>query len=82
MPGSGLMDGDVRWTVIGAVLAIIGVVIGWTAVQGPLARLSQAVQVASAGPAVTSLPWRTSGSRSRWASASRRRTMSASSMRR
>ena len=38
-------------------------------VQGPLARLSHAAHVASARPAVTSLPWRTSGSRSRWTSA-------------
>ncbi len=31
MPGSGFMDGDVRWAVIGAVLVVVGVVIGWTA---------------------------------------------------
>jgi len=31
MPGSGLMDGDIRWTFIGAVLAVIGVTVGWTA---------------------------------------------------
>ena len=40
---------------------------------GPAEGLSQAVQVASAGPAVTSLPWRTSGSRSSRGSASSRR---------
>lgn len=31
MPGSGLMDGDARWAVIGAVLAAIGVALAWTA---------------------------------------------------
>jgi hypothetical protein len=31
MPGSGLMDGDTRWAIIGAVLAVVGVAIGWTA---------------------------------------------------
>ncbi len=31
MRGSGFMDGDVRWAAIGAVLAIIGVVVAWTA---------------------------------------------------
>lgn len=29
--GSGFMDGDVRWAVFGAVLAIVGIVVGWTA---------------------------------------------------
>jgi hypothetical protein len=28
---SGFMDGDVRWAVIGAVLAAIGIGVGWTA---------------------------------------------------
>ena len=31
MPGSGFMDGDIRWAIIGAVLAIVGVGLGWTA---------------------------------------------------
>ena len=31
MPGSGLMDGDIRWAIIGAVLAVVGVALGWTA---------------------------------------------------
>jgi hypothetical protein len=31
MPGSGVMDGDIRWTVIGAGLVLVGAVIGWTA---------------------------------------------------
>jgi len=31
MQGSGLMDGDVRWAIIGAVLAVVGVAVGWTA---------------------------------------------------
>jgi type VI protein secretion system component VasK len=31
MPGSGLMDGDVRWAAIGAVLLVVGVIVGWTA---------------------------------------------------
>jgi hypothetical protein len=31
MPGSGFMDGDVRWAAIGAVLLAAGVIVGWTA---------------------------------------------------
>jgi hypothetical protein len=31
MPGSGFMDGDNRWALFGAVLAIIGVGLGWSA---------------------------------------------------
>ena len=31
MRGSGFMDGDVRWAAIGAVLAIIGAIVAWTA---------------------------------------------------
>ena len=31
MPGSGFMDGDIRWAIIGAVLAVVGVGLGWTA---------------------------------------------------
>ena len=34
LPGSGIMDGDVRWAIIGAVLAIVGAVVGWTAFRG------------------------------------------------
>jgi hypothetical protein len=30
IPGSGLMDGDVRWAIIGAVLVGIGVLLGVT----------------------------------------------------
>jgi hypothetical protein len=30
---SGFMDGDVRWAVVGAVLAIGGIVVGWTALR-------------------------------------------------
>ena len=30
-PGSGFMDGDMRWAVFGALLAMGGVVVGWTA---------------------------------------------------
>jgi type VI protein secretion system component VasK len=29
--GSGFMDGDVRWAAIGTVLAVVGIVIAWTA---------------------------------------------------
>jgi hypothetical protein len=29
--GSGFMDGDTRWAVFGAILALVGLVIGWTA---------------------------------------------------
>jgi hypothetical protein len=29
--GSGFMDGDVRWALFGAVLAIAGVFVAWTA---------------------------------------------------
>ena len=31
MPGSGFMDGDIRWAIIGVVLAFAGLAIGWTA---------------------------------------------------
>jgi di/tricarboxylate transporter len=30
-PGSGFMDGDTTWALIGAVLAFVGVVVAWTA---------------------------------------------------
>ena len=30
-PGSGFMDGDTTWAVIGAILAVAGIVVGWTA---------------------------------------------------
>ncbi len=29
--GSGFMDGDTRWAVFGAILALVGVVVAWTA---------------------------------------------------
>jgi hypothetical protein len=29
-PGTGFMDGDVTWAVIGAILAIAGIVVAWT----------------------------------------------------
>ena len=29
--GSGFMDGDTRWAIIGAVLAVAGIVVAWTA---------------------------------------------------
>ena len=32
-PGSGFMDGDTSWAVIGAILAVVGVVVGWTALR-------------------------------------------------
>ena len=76
MPGPGFMDGDIRWAIVGAVLAVVGRRrCGWTAFRARRDGLSQAAQVASAGPAVTSLPWRTSGRRSRRTSASSRATM-------
>ncbi len=31
LPGNGFMDGDTRWAVIGAVLAVAGVAVAWTA---------------------------------------------------
>ena len=31
--GSGFMDGDTLWAVIGAVLVVVGVVVGWTALR-------------------------------------------------
>jgi hypothetical protein len=31
--GSGFMDGDTRWSVFGAILAIVGIVVGWTAIR-------------------------------------------------
>jgi hypothetical protein len=30
-PGTGFMDGDITWAIIGAVLAIVGIVVAWTA---------------------------------------------------
>jgi hypothetical protein len=30
-PGSGLMDGDTRWAVIGGVIALVGAFVAWTA---------------------------------------------------
>jgi hypothetical protein len=32
-PGSGFMDGDASWAVFGAILAVAGLVVGWTAVR-------------------------------------------------
>jgi hypothetical protein len=29
--GSGFMDGDPRWAVFGAILALVGMVVAWTA---------------------------------------------------
>lgn len=31
LPGSGGMYGDGRWAVVGAVVAVVGLVVGWTA---------------------------------------------------
>ena len=31
--GSGFMTDDVRWAIVGAVLIVVGVVVGWTAVR-------------------------------------------------
>ena len=33
LPGTGFMDGDMTWAVIGAILAIAGVAVAWTAVR-------------------------------------------------
>jgi LPXTG-motif cell wall-anchored protein len=33
LPGTGFMDGDITWAVIGAILAIVGVAVAWTAVR-------------------------------------------------
>jgi hypothetical protein len=30
-PGTGFMDGDITWAITGAVLAIVGIVVAWTA---------------------------------------------------
>jgi hypothetical protein len=30
-PGTGFMDGDITWAVVGAILAIVGIVVAWTA---------------------------------------------------
>ena len=30
-PGSGFMDGDSTWAVLGLILAVAGVAVGWTA---------------------------------------------------
>lgn len=31
LPGNGFMDRDTRWAVIGAVIALVGAVVAWTA---------------------------------------------------
>ena len=31
LPGTGFMDGDLKWAVIGAILVIAGIVVAWTA---------------------------------------------------
>jgi len=31
--GSGFMDGDPRWALFGAILAVGGVLVGWTAIR-------------------------------------------------
>ena len=31
LPGTGFMDGDITWAVLGAILAIAGIVVAWTA---------------------------------------------------
>ena len=31
VPGNGFMDGDTRWAVIGAVIAVVGAFVAWTA---------------------------------------------------
>ena len=33
VPGSGLMDGDTRWSIIGAALVLVGVAVGWGALR-------------------------------------------------
>jgi len=33
LPGSGFMDGDLRWAAFGAILAACGVVVAWTAIR-------------------------------------------------
>ena len=32
-PGTGFMDGDITWAVIGAILVIAGIVVAWTALR-------------------------------------------------
>ena len=58
------MTDDLRWAAIGLVAFLVGGFIGARAVITPFEGLSQAAQVGSAGPAVTSGPKRTSGNRS------------------
>ena len=53
--GSGFMDGDMRWALIGAILAVGGVVGRLDRVQDA-PGLSQPVQVASSRPTVTCSP--------------------------
>ena len=33
LPGTGFMDGDTTWAVIGAILAIAGIAVAWTAIR-------------------------------------------------
>ena len=69
--GSSFMADDLRWAV-GRRWCSVGRRHGARGQRWRARRrgLSQAAHVASAGPAVTSLPWRTSGNRSRRVSAS------------
>ena len=78
--GSGFMTDDIKWAVVGAVLRGRRRRRGRDRRQEPPEGLSQRVQTASAGPAVTSLPWRTSGSRSRRGSARSLATIAPSSI--
>ena len=68
--GSGFMVDDLRWAAAGLVAFVVAV--------APVPGVSQATQVASDGPTVTSLPWRTSGSRIRRLSLASRSAISPS----
>ncbi len=76
--GSSFMVGDVRWAVAGTRGGRDRRGDRHQREAGAPPGLSHPAQVASAGPAVTALSWRTSGSRIRRVSRASRSTISAS----
>ncbi len=79
--GSSFMVDDTRWAIIGVGMIVAGSRHRRDRHQVAREALTHVVQVGSARPTVTSLPWRTSGTRSRRTSASRCSTISPSVIR-
>ena len=62
-PGTGFMDGNIIWAVIGAILAINRHRRRLDGLQDAPFGLTHVAQVSSAGPTVTAFSWRASGRR-------------------